>query len=99
VWIEVCGLTGTGSILACLPRRSGDEARDACEGDPEDVLIGTCRWPLYPDEGFQFSDAGGDLDEAQAQGVELDGAPDGTFRHGGAQAPHQPVGPGMEEQP
>ena len=88
-----------GFDLACLPRRSGGEARDARKGDPEDVLIRTCRWPLHANEGLQLGDAGGDLDEAQAQGVELDGAPDGSFRHRGAQAPHQPVGTGMEEQP
>ena len=87
-----------GFDLACLPRRSGGEAGDAREGDLEDVLIGTCCWPLHADEGFQFGDAGSDLDEAQAQGVELDGAPDGSFRHGCAQTPHQPVGTGMEEQ-
>ena len=85
--------------MACLPQRSGDEVGYAREGDPEDVLIGTSRWPLQPDEGLQLGDARGYLDEAQAQGVELDGAPDGSFRHGGAQPPHQPVGTGMEEQP
>ena len=85
--------------MACLPQRSGDQARDAREGDPEDLLIRACGGPLHADEGLQLSDAGGDLDETQAQGVELDGAPDGSFRHSGAQAPHQPVGTGMEEQP
>ena len=87
-----------GFDLACLPRRSGDEARDARKGDPEDVLIRTCGWPLETDQGLQLGDAGGDFDEAQAQGVELDVAPDGSFRHRGAQTPHQPVGTGMKEQ-
>ena len=84
--------------LACLPRRSGDEARDARKGDPEDVLIRACRWPLHANECLQLGDAGGDFDEVQAQGVELDGAPNRSFRHRGAQTPHQPVGTGMKEQ-
>ena len=62
------------------------------------MLIRTCGWPLDADQGLQLGDAGGDLDEAQAQGVELDGAPYRAFRHGGAQAPHEPVGTGMKEQ-
>ena len=75
---------GGGLDLARLPRRSGDDARDARDGDPEDVLIGTRRWPLHEDEGFELGDAGGDLGEAQAQGIELDGSPDESFRHRGA---------------
>ena len=60
---------GYGFDLACLPRRSGGEARDARKGDPEDVLIRTYRWLLHANEGLQLGDAGGDLDEAQAQGA------------------------------
>ena len=82
-----------------MPGRSGDETRDAIEGDPEYLLTGAGGRPLDTDHGFQFGDAGCDLDEAQAQGIELDGAPYRAFRHGGAQAPHEPVGTGMEEQP
>lgn len=63
------------------------------------MLIGTCRWPLDADQGLQLGDAGGDLDEAQAQGIELDGAPDRAFRHRGAQAPHQPIGASIQERP
>lgn len=84
--------------MACLPRYSGDETRDAIEGDPEDALIETCRWPLDTDQGLQLGDARRDLDEAQTQGIELDGAPRRAFGHGISQTPHQPIGPGVEEQ-
>lgn len=41
----------------------------------------------------------GDLDEAQSQRVELGDCKARAFRHRGAQAPHKPVGAGMQEQP
>ena len=46
-----------------------------------------------------LDDAGGDFDEAQAQGVELSAPPHRARRHRVAQAPHQPVGAGVQEQP
>jgi len=51
------------------------------------------------DHGFHLDDAGGDLDEAQAQRVELPDAPHRTPGHRCAQAPHQPVGAGVQEKP
>jgi len=50
------------------------------------------------DLGFEFDDAHGQLDQAQPQGVELDGAPGRAARHQRAQAPHQPVGGPVQEQ-
>ena len=76
---------GDGFDLACSPRRSGDEARGAREGDPEDVLIRACRWPLHANGCLQASDACCDLDQVHAHDVELDGAPDGSSRHCSAQ--------------
>ena len=84
--------------MGAWPRSSGDEAGDTSESNAYNLLVGKGRGPLNADQGFQFDDAGGDLDEAQAQRIELDGAPDGSFRHGGAQTPQKPVGTGMEEQ-
>ena len=81
-----------------LARRSGDQTGDPVKRYLEDLLVWAGSGPLDADHGFQFDDAGGDLDEAQAQRVELKGAPDGAPGHGGAQAPHQPVGAGVEEQ-
>ena len=49
--------------------------------------------------GFHLDHPRGDLDEAQSQGVELRDGKTRALRHRGAQAPHQPVGAGMQEQP
>ena len=54
---------------------------------------------MHSDHRLHLDDAGGDLDEAQAQRIELGDAPNRTFRHRHAQAPHQPVRAGVEEQP
>ena len=54
---------------------------------------------MHPDHRLHLDDAGGDFDEAQAQGVELGDAPHRALRHRLAQTPHQPVGAGVQEQP
>src|SRR5580700_10870781 len=54
---------------------------------------------VHPDHGLHLDDAGGDLDEAEAQRVELGDAPHRTLWHRHAKAPHQPVGARMQEQP
>ncbi len=51
------------------------------------------------DRCLHLHDASGDFDEAQAQRVELRRAPEGTLWRGHAQAPHDPVGPGVQEEP
>jgi hypothetical protein len=53
---------------------------------------------VHADHRFHLDDAGGDLDQAQAQRVGLRHAPHRTFRHRLAQAPHEPVGAGVQEQ-
>ena len=53
---------------------------------------------MHPDHRLHFDDAGGDLDEAQAQGVELGDAPRRALRHRDAKPPHQPIGAGVEEE-
>ena len=50
------------------------------------------------DHRFHLDDARGDFDQAQAQRVELRDTPHRTFGHRLAQAPHQPVGAGVQEQ-
>ena len=84
---------------ALEPRLSGDEARYASESEAQDSLAGARRRQMDADHGFHLDDAGGDLDEAQAQRIELGDAPHRTFRHRHAQAPHQPVRAGVQEQP
>jgi hypothetical protein len=54
---------------------------------------------MHPDPRLHLDDAGGDFDEAQAQRVELGAPPHRALRHRVAQAPHQPVGAGVQEQP
>lgn len=73
--IEVCGLKGGVWFEGALPCGSGDEARDAVEGEAEDLLVRAGVGPLDADQGLQLGDAGSDLDETQAQGIELDGTP------------------------
>ena len=52
---------------------------------------------MRADHRLHFDDAGGDLDEAKAQRVELSDAPHRAFWHRDAKAPHQPVGAGVEK--
>ena len=80
------------------PRSSGDEARYSAEDGSQDSLVGTRRRQMQPDLGFHLNDARRDLDQPQAQGVELRHPPGRASWHGGAQSPEQPVGPGMQEQ-
>ena len=57
------------------PRFLGGEAWDPSEDEPQnDLGWARCR-QMDADHGLHLDDAGGDLDEAQAQGVELGDAP------------------------
>jgi len=58
-----------------MPRFSGDQARQAVEDHANDRPIGGTRRQVDRDLLFQFDDAGGDLDKAQPQSVELHDAP------------------------
>ena len=50
---------GSGELT---PRRSCDQARDACVGEANDILHGTGRRQMHADHGFHLDDARGDLD-------------------------------------
>ena len=52
---------------------------------------------MQADLGLHLDDAGGDLDEAQTQGVELGDSKARSLGHGGAQPPHQPLCSGVQE--
>jgi len=96
----VCELTGGGSIFGGVtPRASGDEAGHLRKGEAQDLLPGARGRQMHADHRLHFDHASGDLDEAQAQGVELRDAPHRAFGHRLAQTPHQPVGAGVQEQP
>ena len=81
-----------------MPRFSGDQARQAAEDDAKDRLIGGARRQVDLDLLFQLDDAGGDLDEAQPQSVELHDAPGRGFGHQPAHRPEEPVGTGVKEE-
>src|SRR5271166_2622631 len=80
------------------PRRSGDEARYALQSEAQDILRRTRGRQVHADHRFHFDDAGGDLDETQAQGVELGDAPHRALRHRYAKPPHQPISASVEEE-
>jgi hypothetical protein len=76
--IGVCNVSlgrpgvGEGKVRwGTRPRLSDGQAVCAVEGEAEDRLIGGARGQVDLDLGFQLDNAGGDLDQAQSQGVEL----------------------------
>ena len=86
------------------PRRSRDEARDfEARDSPQRVVKNMLRRTrcrqVHADDRLHFDDAGGDLDQAQAQRVELCDAPHRALRHRHAKAPHDPIGARVQEQP
>ena len=81
-----------------MPRFSGDQARQAVEDDAEDRPIAGARRQVDFDLLFQFDDAGGDLDEAQPQRVELHDTPGRAFGHQPAHRPEEPVRSGVKKQ-
>ena len=85
-------------LRGLTPRQSCDEARNSLQSEAQDILRRTRRGQMHPDHRLHFDDAGGDLDEAQAQGVELSYTPHRALRHRDAKPPRQLVGPGVEEQ-
>src|SRR5260370_1818827 len=92
VWIgRRWGLKAGVGRRGTMPRFSGDQAWQAVEDDAEDRLIGGARRQVDLDLLFQFDDAGGDLDEAQPQSVELHDAPAPALWHQPAPPPQQPV--------
>ncbi len=62
--------------------RSSDRrhAREPLEQQAHDGRGGACARQMDRDPGLHLDDAGGDLDEAQAQGVELGAPPGCAFR-------------------
>src|SRR5260370_37164560 len=99
VWIgRRWGLKAGVGRRGTMPRFSGDQAWQAVEDAAEDRLIGGARRQVDLDLLVQFDDAGGDLDEAQPQSVELHDAPGRAFGHQPAHRPEEPVGTGVKEE-
>jgi hypothetical protein len=66
-----------GLRTGTLPSGSGQPAKpwQALDAEVQDRLMRTGGGQANPDALLEFIDAGGDLDQAQAEGVELGGAP------------------------
>jgi hypothetical protein len=75
----------------CRPRRSGDEARDTPEHETQNTLGGARRQQVNPDHRLHLADASSDIDEPQAQRIELRDAPHRAPGHRHAQTPHEPI--------
>lgn len=71
--VRIAGLVGSGwrSRSGRRPRCSAGEAWQAFEREAKDALVGTGAWQMQHDAGLQHNDAGGELHQAQPQGVEL----------------------------
>jgi hypothetical protein len=81
------------------PRFLRDEVRDSSEGAMQYCPPwARCR-QVNADHRLHLDDVRGDFDEAKAQRVELRDAPRRTLGHRYPQAPHDPVGAGVQEQP
>ena len=93
---EALEVAGRGLGRGTRPRLSGDQA---AEDEVEDRLIGRAGRQMDLDLGFHLDDAGGDLDQPQPQRVELGDPPGRGPGHQCAQAPQQPIGAGVQEQP
>ena len=91
--VEVLGF-GWGT----LPQRLGALRREGADEVGEDGLIGAGGGQHDPDARRRFDDAGSELDEAQAHGVELGEAPGRAPRCGGTQGIEQPEGGGMQDE-
>ena len=86
-------LAGTSPVGSRWQRESA--AGEAGEAD----LVGVGRWQRDLDAGDEFSNPGGDLDEGEAQSVELGVAPKRGLRRQAAQGVQEPVGGGMDQEP
>ena len=72
---EALEVAGRGRGGGTPPRRSGDQTRQAVEGEADDRLIGCAGRQVDLNLGFHLDDAGGDLDQAQPERVELGDPP------------------------
>ena len=82
------------------PGGSGEQSEpcQALDAEAQDRLIRAGGGQADPDALLEFIDAGGDLDQAQADRVELYGAPGRALGQGRLERPEQPIRRGMQEQ-
>ena len=72
---EALEVAGRGLVGGTRPRLSGDQPRQAAEGQVPNRLIGGAARQVDLDLGFHLDDAGGGLDQAQPERIELGNAP------------------------
>src|ERR1700677_1611372 len=75
-----------------LPRRSGSERGEGSGQAAEEVGLRAAGGESETDAARGFDDAGGDLDQPQAQGRELGVGEIARFRDGVANGEHEPIG-------
>ena len=80
------------------PGCSAGEVGQAFDREAQDGLVGKGARQMQHDAGLQLDDAGGQLHQAQPQGVELRDTPGGMLGYQAAQRSHQPVGAGVQHQ-
>ena len=85
---------GRGTLSRSLRPLGADLS---CE-EGNDGPFGTGCWQGDLDAGVHFREPGGELDQAEPDGVELSGAPQGFSRRPLAQPMHQPVDRRVQDQ-
>src|SRR5437763_7913068 len=81
-WRRRWELTGGGVKAGHGPRRSGEHRRQVVQRVGEDGLVRHRERLMEPDLAPQHLDSCGEVDQAQAQRIELGNAPERATRHG-----------------
>jgi hypothetical protein len=89
---------GRGLIAGTSPGGSGRQSEGAAGEAREARFIRVARRQRDFDAGDLLRDASGDLDQRQADGVELGIAPEGGLGREAAQGVQEPVGGGVDQQ-
>ena len=91
-------VAGTGSGRGTLPRGSRRQ-RGGPSGEAGPArLVRIAGWQGHLDPGDHLGDPGGDLDQGQADGVELGVAPERGLWRQTTQRVQEPVGSGVDQQ-
>src|SRR5262245_62069208 len=95
-WMTALAVDGRGSIAGTSPWSSWRESEGAFREAGKACPIGVARRQRDLDAGDELGDPRGDLDDGEAQGVELGIAPKGGLGGEPAQRVEEPVGSGVD---
>src|SRR3954463_4645626 len=97
VWSAWGGEAGLGT--GTLPQGSGEQAEtcQALDTKAQDRLLQAGGGQADPDAFPEPLDTGGDLDRAQADGLDLGGAPGCALGRAPRESPPQPIRRGVEQ--